>query len=927
MSAGIEETNAIVQIKGDQDEPNVIATVLPLHEGLEAVSVNAWPSVRFDLGSAINLLHRFLPAGFYYKTFMFPGDGWNFYGAIIRKLAGLGRAPKSHSSSQRYEKRFHHCDVLVVGAGPAGLMAALAAGKSGARVMLVDEQIEPGGFLLNQTAKINGRPAVDWVSEISNEIASLPHIVHLQETTATGFYDHNMVYAVQRSPNEPWLRERLWRVRAKRVVIAAGAIERPLVFPDNDRPGVMLAASVATYLHRYAIKMGNKVVVSTNNNSAYDVAAMLVHANIEVVVIETRTTVSGEIAEAMSKLGVEILCGYTITAVIGTTGVRGVDVAPLAARHQTRRIRCDLVCTSGGWNPVLHLHSQSGARPVYSDDMAAFVPGTSKQAEEVVGAAAGLFALSECLREGLQAGNRAAELAGYSAATVELPAAHPGTEYAIDSTWEYCDENSHRRAFVDFQEDVSTNDIRLALRENYESVELVKRYTTAGMGIDQGKSSNVNVIGVIAAETGTDPGDIGTTTFRPPYSPVSLGAWAGIELGQIIFPARRTPITEWFETNNACFDEAGALWRRPFQIPVENESPEDAVRREAVAVRTSVGIYDGTPLGKFEIVGPDVRELLNRLYTNRFDNIDVGMGKFGFMLFEDGRMFDDGVTFRLSEDHYLMSSGSGVAQQVYAQLERYLQCEWRDLQVYVTDVTEQWANICVCGPQSREVLTQAGTDIVLDGESFPFMAIRTGQVAGMDCRVARVSYTGELSFEINVRARNGLQMWNALMEAGRPLNITPVGSETSLLLRLEKGFIAAWAEGAGNATLDDAGMQWIIDKNKPDFIGKRAMEYVMSIGGSRPQVVGLMPVDTQFVPPDGAPIIDNHRKDAADKVVGFVTAGGYSPNLGHSIALAQLEDGREKLGETVSIYTTHKIVDAEVTRPVFIDPAGTRMRS
>ena len=527
----------------------------------------------------------------------------------------------------------------------------------------------------------------------------------------------------------------------------------------------------------------------------------------------------------------------------------------------------------------------------------------------------------------MKPGDRLQRKTGHEAAGPEPPVAGSETEFSIEALWELPAAEKNRRAFLDYQNDVTTKDVELALRENYASVELVKRYTTAGMGTDQGKVGNVNTIGVIAGLTGSKPGDVGTTTYRPLYSPASFAAWAGIDQGHIIFPARRTPVTQWFEKHRANFDEAGAYWRRPFQIPLNGETPVDAVNREALAVRNGAGIYDGTPLGKIEINGPDAVTLLNRVYTNRWEQLPAGMGKFGFMLFEDGRMFDDGVTFRLGETRFLMTTGSGAAAAVLTHLERLLQCEWPDLQVYLTEVTEQWANICVCGPRAREVITATGTDIDLGREAFPFLAIRTGTVGGFAARMARVSYTGELSFEINVRARDGLAMWETLMEAGKKYDITPVGSETSLLLRLEKGFIAAWAEGDGYANLHDAGMGWVVDNTKPDFIGKRALEQARTSGGRRPHIVGLIPADRNFVPPDGAPLIVPDETDEAKKMIGHVTAGGYSPNLGHAIALAQLQNGRERIGARVTISTAGRTMDAEVTEPVFIDPAGERMRS
>lgn len=928
MSAGVEETNAVVQLAGREDEPGAVATVTPIFEGLEAASVKGWPGVEWDLGAVNDWLHRLIPAGFYYKTFMWPENWWNVYGYFIRRMAGLGTAPVTHRPEERYEKRYHHCDVLVIGAGPAGLAAATAAGRSGARVMLVDEQVEAGGSLLNSEREINGKPALDWVAEAVNSLQQLPEVIHLQRTTAVGYYDHNMVYALERAPKDSWLRERLWRVRAKQVIIAAGAIERPLVFPDNDRPGIMLAGAAAAYVCRYGVRPGTRAVVITNNNSAYEPAFILARHHVHVAaLLDTRRQISSELRGQAEQLGIPVLTRYGITSVKGKRSVTGVVAAPLHDLSREQYFSCDLVCTSGGWNPTLHLQSQSGAKPVYSEDIAGFIPGKSVQAETAIGAAKGSFGLNECLMDGVEAGRKAAGKTGYEPAVSETLVAGREIEFSIGALWELPTAGKNRRAFLDYQNDVTSADVRLALRENYASVELVKRYTTAGMGTDQGKTSNVNTIGVIAGLTGSKPGDVGTTTYRPLYSPASFAAWAGIDQGDIIFPARRTPITQWFEKHQANFDEAGALWRRPFQIPRDGEAPAEAVNREALAVRNGAGIYDGTPLGKIEINGPDAVTLLNRVYTNNWENLPIGSGRFGFMLFEDGRMFDDGVTFRLGENRYLMTTGSGVAAAVHTHLERLLQCEWPDLKVYLTEVTEQWANICVCGPLAREVLIRTGTDIDLGKEAFPFMSIRSGRVSDYAARVARVSYTGELSFEINVRARNGLAMWEALMEAGKEYGITPVGSETSLLLRLEKGFIAAWAEGDGYANLYDAGMGWVIDNTKPDFIGKRALEEAHKSGGVRPHIVGLVPEDPEFVPPDGAPLVDPDEADEAKKMIGHVTAGGYSPNLGHAIALAQLRNGRERTGDTVTISTVARTMAARVTEPVFIDPAGDRMRS
>jgi sarcosine oxidase, subunit alpha len=930
LTAGIGEPNALVQLTGSDDEPNVPATGLELREGLQARSANCWPSARWDFGVINDCLHTILPAGFYYKTFLWPIHGWNFYARWVRRAAGIGRAPRRYDTGERYEKRYHHCDVLIVGAGPAGIAAALAAAHSGARVMLVDDQKEAGGQLLNYAVAESSTSVMKWVQATVEQLARMCNVVHLQQASAAGYYDHNMVYVVERSPADARLTERLWRVRARRVVLATGAMERPLAFSNNDRPGIMLASAAAAYVHRYAVRPGREAVIITNNDSAYDSAATLARGGVQVnAIVDIRRAIPDARLRAVRSLGIEVMSGYTVTAVRGRVSVKGIEVAPVEDVRRSHTIRCDLVGMSGGWSPTLQLHAQAGGKPKYNAHLAAFIPGASAQAEQCVGAAAGHFGIAKCIEQGSLAGSTAAGELGLDLASAAVRADAGRIDpwpYGIEATWEMPGDHRRSRAFLDFGHDVTTNDVRLALRENYESVELVKRYTTAGMAVDQGKIGNVNTIGFVASVKGSEPGSVGTTTFRPPYEPVSFNSWAGIDRGEIIVPARRTPITPWFEQCGAYFDEAGGLFRRPFHIPLPNEAADAAVNREALAVRNAVGIYDGTPLGKFELNGPDVVTLLNRVYANRWDSLQVGMGRFGWMLREDGRLFDDGVTFRLGPQHYLMSTGSGAADAVHAHLERLLQREWPDLRVFVTPVTEQWANLCVCGPLARELLRGAGTDIDLRAEAFPFMGFRSGRVAGFDVRVARVSYTGELSFEVNVRSRDGLALWEALLTAGKPHGITPVGSSTSLLLRLEKGFVAAWAEGDGYLTPSDAGLEWAINHDKGDFIGKRSLIRDRNAGGTRPQIVGLLPVDSTFVPPDGAPLIDAHAAESA-RIIGLVTAGGFSPNMGRSIALAQLDNGRSRHGEHVTISTVGRKALALVTEPVFVDPSGSRMKA
>ncbi|MDG2108190.1 MAG: 2Fe-2S iron-sulfur cluster-binding protein [Woeseiaceae bacterium] len=921
MSAGTEETNAFVQLFGNKEEPNVLATTLPLYEGLEARSVNAWPSVNFDLGGMTNFLHRFFPAGFYYKTFMWPHDRWDWYSWFIRKVAGWGAAPRKPARN-RYEHRFHHCDVMIIGAGPAGLSAALAAGQSGARVLLVDNQSEAGGYLLGSSAKINSYPALSWVSEVVAKIDALPDVVRLKETSAIGYYDQNFITALQRRPDKIWLKERLWKIRAHQVILATGAIERPITFANNDRPGVMLTSAASHYCLRYGARPGRDAVVFTNNNGSYQHAIDLKDNGINIAaIIDTRPDPDATLVKEVTSKGIEVLIASQISKVIGTRRVSAVEVCALNDTSGQRRIICDLLLVSGGWNPTIHLHSQSGAKPVYDPDLATFIPGKSVQNEVSVGACRGQFALSVCLSDGLAAGHKAAKICGFDVEPQSASTCTIEPDINPMPIWEVPLPKKSSRAFLDFNNDVTSKDIRLAEREGYRSIELIKRYTTAGMGIDQGKTGNVNIIGLMAQITSTTPGAIGTTTYRPAYSPVSFGAMAGADNSNLIIPWRRTPITDWFIKNGGHLDETGALFRRPLFIAKSGETADDAINREALAVRNGVGIYDGSPLGKISIKGTDAVTFLDRVYTNSWGELPIGRCKFGYMLHEDGRLLDDGVTARLAEDHYLMSTGSGVASVVQKHLERLLHCDWPDLDVYLTPVTDQWAVICVCGPLARNVMRAAEISIDISPDAFKFLDTKYCRVASIDVRVSRITYTGEMSFEIVVASRHGLELWEALIAAGKGFDITPVGSDTSMLLRTEKAFIAAGLEGDGYANIYDVGMGWLVPNGKGDFVGKRSTTRDLNKGGPRPEVVGLLTDDSSFVPPKGTPLIDADRN-----MIGMVTIGFHSPNIDRSIALAQLSGGRSRLGETVTLFTKEKQYFAKVCEPVFIDPAGLRMR-
>jgi len=918
--AGQEEPSSFVELLGDDQSGSQPITTVQLRDGLAARSVNCWPSPRFDLLALNQLFARMLPASFYYKTFMWPN--WHVYEPHIRRAAGLSVAPDADRVVGTYETRHWHCDVLVAGAGPAGLMAALSAGRSGARVLLADDATEPGGSLLGRSAQIGGRAAIEWVSAAVAELGAMPHVTRLSQSTVWAYREANLVVVTERAPATPGIFQRTWRVRAKQVVIATGALERPLVFHDNDRPGVMLASAVQTYIHRYAVRPGRRAVVFTNNSSAYEVAADMRQAGIEVAaIVDARAAVPAQAAALVP--GIEILAGHVVAATDGRRALRAVRVRPRAG-GAPRRIECDLLAMSGGWNPVVHLFSQSRGTLRFDSGLSAFVADVAQQPCACAGAADGRLDLPGCLEDGANKGMDAARLAGFTGSAAAAPAASTGPAVDTLALWHVEPSGASDKAFVDLQHDVTVADIHLSLREGYGAVEHVKRYTTAGMGIDQGKTGNINVVGTIAMAQGLPPEGVGTTTFRSPYAPVDFGAMAGARSGPVVLPYRHTPITAWNIAQGAVMYEAGARWRRPGYYPHPGEALQDAVNRECSAVRESIGVYDGSPLGKIEIRGPDAARLLDLLYTNLFSNLETGMGRYGVMLSDDGLIFDDGVSFKLGEGHYLVSTSTANADEVYRHMEHLLQIERPEWRVRVTPVTAAWANATICGPQARAFMAALGTDIDLSNESLPFMGLRHGQVAGLPARVARVSFTGELSFEVNVRARDARALWERVMVAGAPLGMTPVGSEASHVLRVEKGFLSLGHEVDGTVDPIDLGLGWILSKQKPDYLGKRALEIRRGNPRPRRELVGLLMEDPARLVIEGAPITPHGARQAAE---GFVSASVWSVANQRAIALGLLTNGRQRIGETVHVRMKEDVVRATVTAPCFYDPKGEKLRS
>jgi len=941
VSCGAEEPNALAQLEtGARTQPNLRATQIELYAGLEASSQNRWPSLRFDVGEVNNALSRILPSGFYYKTFMWPRRAWMTYEHFIRKAAGLGRAPDG-PDPDFYDKMHAHCDVLVAGGGPAGLAAALAAARAGARVIVADEQPEFGGALLGRNDRINDKPAMEWVAATVKELQGFEDVRLLSRSTVAGYYDDNYLTVVERitehlppgSVSER-PRLRLWKVRAAQVVLATGAHERPLVFSDNDRPGIMLASAAQAYVNRYAVRPGSRAVVITNNDSAYGAACDLDDAGIAVTMVDVRSTLSDARRAQLRTRGIEVLAGHGVLSTSGRERVTSVEVAALNASGDGfsgagRSLQCDLVCMSGGWNPCVHLFSQSRGRLAYDPQKACFVPGESFQAERSAGAASGAFELAYAISEGREAGKSAASAAGFrKRASSASPRVELDEETPIEPLWVLPGRArgaSFAKHFVDFQNDVTAADLGLAVREGYRSVEHLKRYTTTGMGTDQGKTSNVNALAILARQIGVDISAVGTTTFRPPYTPVTIGVLAGRDLGELADPVRMTPMHAWHVDNGAEFEDVGQ-WKRPWYYPRPGESMHDAVNRECLATRNAIGILDASTLGKIDIQGPDAAVLLDRIYTNNWKSLAVGRCRYGLMCAEDGMIFDDGVTTRLGEHRYLMTTTSGNAARVLSWLEEWLQTEWPELDVYCNSVTEQWCTIGIAGPLARDLLAEVVSDIDLDREAFPFMSVRDGSVAGIPARVMRVSFTGELSYEINVAANYGMWLWTVLMNAGRKYGITPFGTETMHVLRAEKGFIIAGQETDGTVMPVDLGMSWAVSKSK-DFIGRRSMSRPDSVREDRKQLVGLLTENRGDVLPEGGQIVESVSAAPPMKMIGHVTSSYYSANLGHSIALALVKGGRQRHGDRVHVPLVDRTITATITEPRFFDLDGERMNA
>jgi sarcosine oxidase subunit alpha len=927
LGAGVEEPNALLTVDqgAGRYDPNTRATAIALFHGLEASTQNHWPSLRFDAGALADKLRPLFPAGFYYKTFLWPRRAWErLYEPLIRAKAGLGRAP-TLPDPDRYAFSYAHCDVLVVGGGPAGLAAALAASETGADVILCDQEPEFGGSLLSEPgASVDGIAAWQWVCESIAELTSRSNLRLMPKTTAYGYGAYNMISLAERLSDadggRPFPRERQWQVRARQVVLATGAIERPLVFPDNDRPGIMLSSAVRTYVQRYAVLPGRRIVVCTCHDSAYADALAVREAGAEVTIADARADVRPSLTERAQAAGVDVLTAVVPVGSRGRMRVKSLELGSSAGGAR-RRLPCDLVMMGGGWTPSVHLFSQSRGRLRWDARLDAFIPNESAQAERSAGACRGSFALQLCLREGHEAGIDAAKAAGFPSGSRASPSAR-GDDLA-DGGAPNRSSSSSGPAFLDFQHDVTVKDVGLAVREGFRSIEHIKRYTTSGMATDQGRTSGLNTLAAASEASHKPVPAIGLTTFRAPYTPVAFGTVAGYRRGAFLAPTRLSPIHGWAAEQGAVFEDVGN-WKRARYFPEAGESMDEAVARECLTTRAAAGLFDASTLGKIEVVGPDAAEFMNRLYVNAWTKLPVGRCRYGVMVREDGFLFDDGVVGRIAEDRFHVTTTTGGAPRVLSHMEDYLQTEFPELRVWLTSTTEQWAVIALNGPSARRILEPLVDEIDLGPSRFPHMALAEGKICGVPMRLFRVSFTGELGFEVNVPAGHGRSIWEAIQAAGRPYGLTCYGTEAMHVLRAEKGYVVIGQETDGTVTPPDLGLGWAIGRTKRDFVGKRSLARSSMSDPTRKQLVGLL-TEGGVRLAEGAQILADPTGGAVARTLGHVTSSYHSPTLGRPIALALLSGGRGRKGTTVPVQFGRRTVSARVVEPIFYDPTGDRL--
>ena len=938
LGAGVEEPNAMVQLhEGDRSEPNIMATEVELVEGLKAKSQNCWPSVKFDIGEINNILNRFFPAGFYYKTFMWPKSFWfKVYEPFIRKAAGMGVAPLT-PDPDRYEHNYEHCDVLVVGSGPSGLSSALAAAKNGARVILAEDKAHFGGSLLNDDVTIGNMSGSEWASDVISQLKNMPNVVVKNRSQVFGYYDHNMTVMFERvsdhveNPSKYTPRQRLHYIRAGEVIVSTGSIERPISFGNNDRPGIFLSSAAREYMKVYETLVGRKPIIFTNNDSAYATALEFLKNDIKPIIVDTRDGSDGQLVKEVQEQGITIRFNSGVANTKGHLKIKSATIGTLDSQKENfislEEVDCDCICMSGGWTPTVHLSSQAGNKLKFNQDIDAFVPDKKRQKETAVGSANGAFTLNQSLAEGFQVGFELSNKFTSNNVKTDTPTSNEPDQKPHEKLWCMPLPNGQKpKRFIDFQNDVAVSDVELALREGFRSIEHVKRYTTLGMAGDQGKTSNLNGLQYVSNIEKKIVPEVGHTTFRPPYTPVTIGTIVGREVGNHYLPTRKSPIHTWHEENNAVFVAAG-LWVRPRYYPRGTETMNDAVNREAANVRKNVGICDVTTLGKIDIKGPDAPEFLNRVYTNAWLKLPVGKARYGVMLREDGMVFDDGTTSRLSENHFHMTTTTAQAANVLSHLEYYLQVVWPDLDVNVLSTTEQWAGVAVAGPKSRELLSKLFPDVDLSNEGLPFMGLVDTKLGDIPARIYRISFSGELAYEVNVESNYGLHLWKKIMDVGSEFGVQPYGTEALSTLRIEMGHVAG-PELDGRNIPYDVGLNGMVSQKK-DFIGKRSLSKDAFISEDRQTIVGLVPVDKKSKIPEGSHLVADDKAPTPIPKLGHVSSSCWSVEYNNPFSIAILKDGKKQIGKQLIAVSPLKDISipVEVVSSHYVDPKGERVRS
>ncbi|MDB2418922.1 sarcosine oxidase subunit alpha family protein [Amylibacter sp.] len=942
VACGPEEPNALVGLgKGSKFEPNQRATTTELFEGLHSNSQNAWPSLEFDIGGINRIMSRVFPAGFYYKTFIFPRFAWkHVFEPFIRKAAGLGAAP-TEKDSDKYEYFYAHVDVLIIGGGTSGLAAALEVGRSGAKVLVLEQKNTWGGRAPVDGVLIDNQISEEWIDDAMTELQSMPNVTLKNRTMGAGVYDHGWATGYEsitdHIPGKKGPRQRLWRIRAKRILTTTGAIERPLSFAGNDLPGVMLAGSVRDYLVDFGTSCGDIMVLATNNDDAYRTAIKQSEVGLKVAaILDARTSVTGELPNKARELGIRVETGMAISKVKGSKSVSGVSICLQAGEGvPLEEIKCDIVAMSGGWSPIVHLWSHCGGKLNWDAENAMFRPDAERPPlgddgtgfVSVGGTANGYLIANEAMQDAISQGKLVAKQVGYKPVNSKSTIVDVENESPIEQIWQMPQGMSIKlqaKTFLDYQNDVKVSDVRLAAREGYESVEHTKRYTTLGMATDQGKLSNINGLAILADSLNAEIPNVGTTTFRPPYHPISMGSIAGDARGELFKPIRKSPIHNWIEENGGFFEPV-ADWRRPYCYQKNNETVKDSVQREILNTRTNVGLLDASTLGKIIVKGPDAGKFLDMIYTNLMSNLKVGHCRYGLMCTENGFLSDDGVVARLDENTFLCHTTSGGSDRIHAWMEEWLQTEWWDWKVYTANVTEQYAQIAVVGPNSRKLLEKLG-GMDVSKEELPFMRFSEGTIGGIRVRPFRISFSGELSYEIAVPASDGQAFWDMCMEAGKEFGIQPYGTECLHVMRAEKGFIMIGDETDGTVIPQDLNMEWALSKKKEDFLGKRAHLRSHMSDLSRWKLVGLKPVDPNVVIPDGAYATDGTvRENGVKNMIGRVTSTYFSPTLNRSIAMGLVKFGPNRMGEIIDFPTLDgKIIKVEICNQVFLDPEGER---